>query len=156
MTYLIQQLVADNVSSFWETCPEFEEFETKELAWKTLRGSWLRQSFSTHWPSWRFREKRLERLCLIEQSTWGNQSLVFVIGRGVCQQLERGFPTNNMELNMTTAPTVQALFFRAEQKNKSRVITHHSAPSWKKLWWRVRLYFINQKYARRLRKIWSL
>jgi hypothetical protein len=32
MTYLIQQLVADNVSRFWEPCPEFEEFETKELA----------------------------------------------------------------------------------------------------------------------------
>ena len=32
MTYLIQQLVADNVSSFWEPCPEFGEFETKELA----------------------------------------------------------------------------------------------------------------------------
>jgi hypothetical protein len=32
MTYSIQQLVGDNVSSFWEPCPEFGEFETKELA----------------------------------------------------------------------------------------------------------------------------
>ena len=36
---------------------------------------WLSHSFSTHWPSWRFRENRLERLWLIEQSTWGKQTL---------------------------------------------------------------------------------
>jgi len=59
-----------------------------------------------------------------------------------------------MELNMTTAPTVQALFFRAERKSKTQIITHHTAPAWKKIWWRIRLYFINRKYAnaRRLQR----
>ena len=37
-------------------------------------------------------EKRLGRLCLIEQSTWGIKAL-FLYGGGVCQQLEQGFPT---------------------------------------------------------------
>jgi len=55
---------------------------------------------------------------------------------------------------MTTTPSIQAHFFRAESRSKSRIITHHNAPAWKKLWWRIRLFFINRKYAnaRRLQR----
>ena len=83
----------------------------------------------------------------------GNQSLVFVMAEGSASSLSKASPPN-MELNMTSTPTIQAYFFRAESKNKSRIITHYSAPWYRKLWWRIRLYFINRKYAnaRRLQR----
>jgi hypothetical protein len=96
-------------------------------------------------------ENRLERYGSLN-SLHGESKPCFCNGGGVCQQLEQGFPTN-MELNMTTAPTVQALFFRAERKSKTQIITHHTAPAWKKLWWRIRLFFINRRYSKRKKSV---
>jgi hypothetical protein len=107
-------------------------------------------------------EKWLERLWLIEQSN-GENKRCFSKGGGVCRQLEQRFPTTNMELKMshyanlyeTTAQQILAAQFkRAESRSKSRIITHHTAPAWKKLWWRIRLFFINRRYenARRLQR----
>jgi len=62
---------------------------------------------------------------------------------------------------MTVNPTVLTVFVKAEQKSKARIINHHTAPRWKRLWWRIRLYFINRKYAnarklqRRNSQVWE-
>jgi hypothetical protein len=91
----------------------------------------------------------------------GKTNAVLVKAEGSAGSLSSVSPPN-MELKMshyanlyeaTAQQILAAQFKRAEQNSKSRIITHYQAPRWKKLWWRIRLFFINRRYARRLRKI---
>ena len=74
---ILKQISADVAIQATQAERAVEIARLQKTALKAIKEShcWLRQSFSTHWQSWRFWENRLERLCLIEQSTWGIKAL---------------------------------------------------------------------------------
>jgi len=58
----------------------------------------------------------------------GNQSLVFVIGRGVCQQLEHGFPTKHgVEHDHSTYRTSLVLPSRTQIKDTDYHPSHRTS-----------------------------